>query len=260
MKTRSALGIQKDVIFAIFLRDLRERFSGYALGNVWLILEPLLLISLFIVLLGVRGRGELGYAEPAVFLLAGLVAFRQLWQPTMKQVMSSLPAFRGLRMFRQISVFDLMIARAFMQAGIYLVVITTLTVGFKWLGFDAWPHNLLMVLSGSLVVWLLGIGIGMVFATSYYFGNKELEKLVSLIQFPLLILSAVIYPMTLIPEPYRTWLSYNPLVHASEWHREYWIELYHSPVLDEWYLMMWMLGSLALGVAAIRLTRHRPLP
>lgn len=259
MKTRSALSIQKDVIFALFLRDLRERFSGLAFGSAWLVLEPLLVMGLMIVLIGSRGGGQFGYAEPPVFILAGMVAYRQLVSPTMKQVMGAVKGFQRLRMFRQISEFDLMVARALVCLGIYVAVVAVLTLGLLWLGFSPWPDDILMVLAGSLMGWLLGIGLGIVFANSTYF-SAELVKLINIIQFPLMILSAVLYPMTIVPVQFHAAFYYNPFVHVSEWLREYWFEQYHSPVLDIWYLAIWVLVSFALGLALLRINRHREIP
>lgn len=256
MKSRSSLTIQRDVIFAIFLRDLKARFSGYTFGNFWLLLEPLLFMAAFMALLGARGAGQFGYAEPPVFILAGVVTFRQLWQPTQRQVSTAFRNFRPLRMFRQISLFDLILARALVQFGIFIAVTAILTVGLLWMGFNALPADFLMVFAGVVVAWLLGIGIGLCFSTLMAL-TPEAEKFLQIIQFPLLIISAVVYPMTLVPVQYHALFALNPLVHVNEWVREYWIDLYVSPVLDYSYLAVWVLLTLAIGVSSYRLGRKR---
>ena len=259
MKIRSAFSIQKDVIFALVMRDLKEKFSDYSLGNLWLILEPILLMGLMIVIIGNRGAGEYGLAEPPVFVLAGMVVFRQLWQPTVRQIMVSIKRMRPLKMFKQISLVDLMLSKAFLQAGIFFMVVFVLMSILAWLGYNPVPDNILMVLLGGFLTWIMAIGLGISFAVSQYY-SPEFEKILTIIQMPLFILSAVIYPASALPQSYLKYLYFNPLVHSSEMIREYWIKDYISPVLDIKYLFFWAFCLLAFGLAAERLTRHKELP
>ena len=96
MKARSAFSIQRDVTFAIFLREMNARFSTYTLGNIWILLEPILMMIFFVVLFGARGRGAFGYVEPPVFILAGFLPFRLLWQAPMKHNLKALAGIKGL--------------------------------------------------------------------------------------------------------------------------------------------------------------------
>jgi len=38
---RTPWQIQKSVVFALFLRELKTRFGAYKFGYVWLLLEPM---------------------------------------------------------------------------------------------------------------------------------------------------------------------------------------------------------------------------
>ena len=96
MQARSAFSIQRDVIFAIFLREMNARFKNYTFGNIWILLEPIVMIGVFMTLFGLRGAGAFGYSEPAVFILAGYLPFRMLWQATMKRNMGALGGAMGI--------------------------------------------------------------------------------------------------------------------------------------------------------------------
>lgn len=256
MQARSALSIQKDVIFAIFVREMNSRFSTYTFGNIWILLEPLLMMGMFMALFGVRGAGNFGYAEPPVFILAGYVPFRLLWQGTMRQNQSALNGARGLMGFRQVRLFDLSLARTLVEGGIFIVVATVLVVMMEWFDFNAMPHDPLKVLFYCMVLWLFAASFGLLMCVVTSFA-REVEKVVSMMTLPLLFLSAVIYPMTIAPPRFQAIMAMNPLVHANELIRQSWLELYRSPVADFGYLATWLGCTMVLALASYRLRWQR---
>ncbi|MFC3051689.1 ABC transporter permease [Kordiimonas pumila] len=258
MKARSAISIQRDVIFAIFLREMNARFKSYTFGNIWIILEPLLMISVFLVLFGARGRGEFGYVEPPVFILAGFLPFRTLWQATMRKNMSALGGAKGLLGFRQVRLFDIFMARSLVEGGIFLVSGTALVLIMMWLGFAPLPNDPLFMLFYAAHLWLFAIFFG-ILACVIASIAREVEKLVNLFTMPLMFVSAVFYPMTIVPARYQDLMALNPLVHASELIREAWLPGYISPVASYEYLFVWILILSALAVSAYRLRWQRML-
>ncbi len=258
MKARSALSIQRDVIFAIFLREMNARFRSYTFGNVWIILDPIIMIMVFIALFGLRGRGEFGYAEPAVFIAAAYVPFRMLWQNTLRQNMGADKSVKGLLGFRQVRLFDLFMARTIVEGGIYIVAGIVIVALLMWVGFDAMPSDLLATLFYSSLLWLFAAFFGILACVVASFA-REVQKLIGLLTLPLLFLSAVFYPMTMIPPEYQRMLAKNPLVHANELIREAWLENYISPVADLGNLAAWILCTAAIAVASYRLRWQRML-
>ncbi len=256
MQKRSSLSIQKDVIFAIFVREMTSRFSQYTFGNAWIILEPVLMITLFILLFGARGRGEFGYAEPAVFIFSAFLTFKLLWQQTMKKNMGALSGARSILGFRQVSLFDVFLARTVIEGGLCVVAGVVIALGLMWFGFSPAPTNPLPVFFYGLVLLIFASGFGILACIVASFA-KEIEKLISLLTMPILFTSAVFFPMTVVPEPYRTWLAWNPLVHAMELIRENWLSSYTSPVSDVQYFLSWTIGVLALALMSYRLSWKR---
>ncbi|GHF18389.1 transport permease protein [Kordiimonas sediminis] len=252
MRARSTLAIQKDVVFAIFLREMSGRFSGYTFGNIWLVLEPLLMMGVFILLFGARGRGEFGYAEPPIFIFAGFLPFRLLWNSTMRNNMNALGSAKQLIGFRQVKLFDVFLARTLSEGALFFVVGTIIGLIFLWLGFDPVPKDFLGVFGYCFLLWLFAAGFG-ILACILSEITQEIQKVISLISMPLMILSAVFFPMSTIPEPYRSWLAYNPLVHFNEFIREHWLQAYTSPVADMEYLLAWTIGMLTVALATYRL-------
>lgn len=253
MKARSALLIQKDVVFAIFVREMITRFSTYTLGNIWLVLEPLLMMIVFMLLFGARGRGAYGFVEAPVFIFAAFLPFRMLWNATMRQNSSARKGARGLLEYRQVRLFDVFMARSFIELGLFFVVGLILGFGLVWLGFDPWPNDLLLTFGYALTLWLLAVGFGML-ACMVSTIAREVEKLVSLMTMPLMFMSAVFFPMSIVPQQFWVYLTWNPILHAIELMRESWFGNYRSPVADYDYLFAFTVVTMALAMASYRLT------
>ncbi len=258
MKARSAFSIQKDVIFAIFVREMNARFSSYTFGNVWLVLEPLIMMSMYIVIFGLRGRGEFGFVEPPVFVFAAFLPFRLLWNSTMKKASGVVAGSAGLTGFRQVRLFDIFLARMVIEGGLFIVVGVLLGLILIWAGFDPVPRDPLRLLWYCIMLWLFAGGFGLLACLVSQFA-REIEKVINLATMPLLFLSAVFFPMTLVPKPMQDALAINPLVHAMELVREAWFTNYVSPVADENYLFVWMIVTLGLAIASYRLMWQRIL-
>lgn len=256
MKPRTSLAIQRDVIIAIYLREMKTRFSGFILGNFWMVVEPLIFISIFIMLFGLRGRGEFGYAEPAVFITAGVLPFKTLWQFTMSKTKSAWSKAKSLAMFRQISLFDIFLTTALVEFSLFLVVGLLIVILLVWLGFDAVPKNFLPVIGYGFLLWLMAFSVGVSAAMISRFA-KEIQTFLGMLSMPALFLSAVFFPMTAVPEPYRTTLAYNPLVHPMEFIREAWLGSYESPVADDYYLGAWVLCLMAFAMSQYSLNWRR---
>jgi len=252
MKARSAFSIQRDVVFAIFLREMNTRFSSYTFGNIWILIEPVLMMTVFVLIFGLRGRGEFGYVEPPVFILAGFLPFRILWNNTMRQNLSALGGARGLMAYRQVRLFDLFLTRTVVEGGIFLTAGTILVGAMMWFGFDAYPKDLLLVLAFGFVLWIFAAAFGILSCVLAEFA-REIHKFIGVLTMPLMFLSAVFYPMTIVPPQYQKILAYNPLVHANELIREAWLPVYKSPVADFDYLATWAILTLTLALASYRL-------
>ncbi len=256
MKARSAFSIQRDVVFAIFVREMITRFSTYTLGNIWLVLEPLLMMVLFMVIFGARGRGAYGFVEAPVFIFAAFLPFRLLWSATMRQSASARGGAKGLLEYRQVRLFDVFMARTFIEGGLFVVVGIILALGLMWLDYDPWPDDILLALGYCAVLWILASSFGML-ACMVGSIAREVEKLLSMLTMPIMFMSAVFFPMSIVPQQYWVYLTWNPIMHAMELIREAWFGSYISPVADFNYLFAVTLILLAFALSSYRLTWRR---
>lgn len=248
---RTALQIQYDVVFALFLQDMRNRFSHFALGNLWFVAEPLVMVSLFVALFGLRGSGEFGTADPPVFVAVGIVPFVILFQMLIRGLVSA-PAFgRRYLLFRQVQLMDIVFVKALTQVFLVTIIMIVMMVIFIWIGLAPLPNRPLEAVLLLFSFWFFAIGFGLVLMHLASLA-PEVGAIVSFMIFPLKILSAVFYPIAIVEEPYRSWLAYNPIVHYMELLREYWFFGFQSPVADLFYALYWTVGILGFGLVMFR--------
>lgn len=248
MSAFSSIKAQFSVVFAVILQDMNQKYGHYHFGTVWVILEPLLMITVFIVLFGVRGRGEFGLVEPPLFILAAFLPFKHIFMGTMKDVSKLTKLSRKYKSFNQINWMDVVIAivfRIFMTGIIGGCFLSFLL--FWLLGINTIPANPVATLFYIFVMSLFGCGLGMLICRVEAIA-EDITFFTSVMTLPLLFMSAVFFPMTSVPEPYRTYLAYNPLVHPMEFIRESWFHGYESPVANFEYMGWWLLCMLILAL------------
>lgn len=256
-KKRTPWQIQRAVIFALVMRELKARFDGHWTGIVWMFGEPLLqLMAMVAINIYFRGRGGGESYDYAIMLVIAMIPFRLctgLWT----QLMSACKANKGLFNYRQVKPLDALMARALVEVilDVFMFILTMLLLAR--LGYQpAWPVNPL----GYMMVWggffLLGTGMGLFFATIGGLVPK-LSVVISLSSMPLMIFSGVLIPLHGVPLMYLEWVEiFNPIVHLAQYARSTYIEGY--PVLhgvNVWVPLYYTLTFWAFGMALYRLRR-----
>jgi len=252
MQIRSPLRIQHDVVLAILIQEIRARVAGFALGLGWIFVEPLILIGLFVFMFGLRGRGAFGFIEPAVFVLTGFIPFRLIWNKIMPQTMNGGQRAGQYLQYRQVQVLDVVLAQSVLNFLQTIVVTIVMIVILAWLGFDSLPRDPAMVIVGMVLLAVFSVAFGLMAMVAGRLAS-EIKTVISILTMPLMFTSAVMFPMTIVPEPYRTQLAYNPLVHPIEFIREAWVDGYVGPVTDMGYFGAWLMLSMFFGLALYRL-------
>jgi len=256
--TRTPWQIQKSVVFALFLRELKTRFGAYKFGYVWLILEPMAhVLVMSLIFSFMRGRALFGVDFP-VFIVTGIVPFL-MFKNIALRVMDGVDANRALFAYRQIKPMDTFIARTLLDAFLAFAVAALILIGMAWVGLDVPFRDPFAVISLMMILVLMGLGLGMILCVLTHY-LPEAKTLVRLIFLPLYLLSGIIFPITMIPHEYLHLLLWNPLLHAIELIREAFFG--HYRVLQDISLLftvMTMLVMLFLGLAWYRNKRRELL-
>jgi capsular polysaccharide transport system permease protein len=260
IKKRSSLAIQRDVIFALFLRELRVRFGTYKLGICWAFIEPVAFIT---VLTAIRTAGfkSMGaqtdvHGIPfAIFFMLGFMLY-SLFQKVSLQASDAINANRQLFAYRQVRVLDAVLARVLLESIIWLSVIVILTLGLMWLGMNIQMVDFLRFLSAVFGLLLVGFGLGVFFCVVKQ-RVREMEKVLKILMAPMLFISGVFFSLDQVPAKYRGYLDWNPVLHAIELAREAAYGSYSSIGVSMFFLYSCGIALTFLGLATYRLEWRR---
>ena len=108
------LKVQGRVVSALVLRDAQTRYGQHKLGFVWLFLEPVLMVLLFILFKIFVRSNDAGGMHAAYFITTGIVPFL-LFRQLMQGMSGSITGSRSLLAFPQVSTFDVLIAAVIIE-------------------------------------------------------------------------------------------------------------------------------------------------
>jgi len=252
---RTPWQVQKSVVFALFLRELKTRFGTYKFGYFWMLLEPMAhIIVLSLIFSYVRDRSLFGIDFP-VFLVTGILPFLMFKNISLR-VMDGVDANRALFAYRQIKPMDTFTARALLDSFLALVVYALILVGMAWVGLDVPFRDPFSVLFVMALLVLMGLGLGMFFCVITHF-MPEAKTLIRIAFMPVYLLSGIIFPIAMIPREFLPILLWNPLLHAIEWMRGAFFTQYHMlNAISPLFVVMTTLAVLFFGLAWYRNKRH----
>jgi lipopolysaccharide transport system permease protein len=240
-----SLWAQRSLILQFTKRNIALRHRGSQLGPLWAVLNPLLMLALYVFVFGFIFNGSFGrpgetrveYAL-GIFLGLSFIHFLSEIIGTSPSLIVSNPNFVKKVVFPlQImpvaavgaAFFHLLISLLLILAGIILFG-PGLHVGMLWLPVVLLP----LVLLSLGVAWLL---------SAFGVFLRDLNQVTQFVSMALLFASAVFYPKHLIPEASWQILRFNPMLLAIEMARD--VMLWHEAVNFRHLAYLWLVGGLA---------------
>lgn len=242
------------VINALFKREITTRFGEYRLGFFWMLFEPLLSVIVIGLVIGtIAGRAvpEIPYA---FFLLVGKMMLN-VFRGSMSTGVRAIGSNVGLLVYPAVQPLDTFITRFLYELVMSLSAFILFSIVGMWLGVSLSLASLHVVLVCFLMTWLMGCGLGLIFGVASAH-IKEVEKLVMVLQSPLLFISAVIFPLSGLPTAYQNLLLYNPLVHTIELSRKALFPYYSIEGETLAYPLMVSIVVLSTGLMLFRSNRN----
>ena len=249
--TRSSIQIQRDVIYALLLRELSSRFGKSRGGFIWVLVEPVahLLIPVFMFTF-IRQRLVPG-VEYSVFLVYGLLPFL-LFKAICLQIVDGVNAGKGLLSYRQVLLMDIFIAKAIAHAVIQAIVFLIVVAGLAMFGYDVLPSHPVELAGVLLLTIVLAFGLGMALAALASL-IPDARPIIHVAFMPLYFASGILIPLTRFSDELVRWLAINPVLHLVEYSRLAAIDRY-EPLK---YLNLGYIVALALATTVIGLMLYR---
>jgi capsular polysaccharide transport system permease protein len=255
-KRRDAWQIQRAVVVALVIRELRARVQGQWLSLMWMVLEPLAHVLAILALIGARSATVSVNVEFPVFLVTGLLPFF-IFRNLARRLSKSISANRGLFAYRQVMPIDALVARGFVEVGLWSMVYLAALALLGWLGYHWFPREPLELAGVSVVLIALGVSLGLLFAVIAH-NRPRVDAFIGLIFLPLYFASGVIFPLHNLSPSLREILLYNPVLHLIELSRVHFLPNY-APLhgVDPFYPAAWALVLVALSLSLYRVYRFQ---
>ena len=247
---RSSGNITWTVWKALFLRETVARLSSGRAAWLWILLEPVAHLAFLSILFETVRQIMLPGIEGALFITTGILGFL-IAQNTALRCKDAISANAALLAYRYVHPIDTVLVRAALEAALVVISGLVLLTGLGLLGYNVMPYDVLQVLMAVATLWLAGIGMGLVLSVISEL-IPELGKVVAMIFRPLYLVSAVMFPVAVVPAAYQDVFLLNPLVHGIELFRAGFFSpyQYHTiPGVSAAYIMGFALVTICLGLA-----------
>lgn len=202
--------IKKNEIFLleeIVKKNFTSKYKGSVLGIFWTILSPLLMMVLFTIIFSTLFKRNI--ANYPVYFLSGWCLFI-FFSNAIGWSMNSLRGNRNI-LLRTPAPKYIFILGSVLSEFLNFLIMMLLLIGimiithapFYW---STIPFAIIPVL--SLLIMLIGLGLILSVACVYYTDIQHLWAVVSMM---FMYASCIFFPITIIPEPFRSYLALNPL-------------------------------------------------
>jgi ABC-2 type transport system permease protein len=196
----------RDLIWALVVRDLRVRYKRSALGLVWTMLQPLLTMTVMVVVFSTVFRFNL--PNYPVYCLAGIL-FWNFFSQSIVASMVSLRANAGI--LHKVPLPKEVFPIATVVSGIVNLVLALVPLGLILLvtGHPLHP-SLLFLPVAILLAAVFTLGMGLLLSPLAVFFTDVVE-MVGVTLSLLMYLTPIFYPMAIVPERFRFVVRFNPV-------------------------------------------------
>ncbi len=220
--SKKALGLKgissyRDLIFIFTRRDFATTFKQSVLGPFWLLLQPILKVTIFYVVFGRLMKISTDGINPILFYLTGLT-FWEFFASNVKKVSGSLLVNQhllGKVYFNRMVIPLSMMLSNLVRNSLQLILLAIVWIYFALKGEVQLHLALLLIPILILVISMLGAGLGMILAsiTTVY---RDIQFVIESGLQLLFYLTPVIYPISLLGGSVEKLYWLNPMVAMLE--------------------------------------------
>ena len=249
--------IQRRVVWALILRETVTRFGREGLGMIWIVAEPAMFVVGVMIMFSFidQGYGSISVGEYMAVSYPTLL----FWRNGTGRVVKALEINRALLHHRPVRPIDVIYSRIILEFSSGIAVFFFLFPIFIFIGICHIPANLFQMCVGYLLIIWFSFAFVLIMAALADL-SETIEKTSHIILYLMLPFTGVFLPTYLVPEPYRDYLLYFPLVDAVEYfHHGYFgdriLTYYHLGYTAFVLLVMTVFGYMLTYVAIGRVKR-----
>jgi capsular polysaccharide transport system permease protein len=240
--------IQLRIIGALLMREIITRYGRENFGFLWLFLEPMIFTGGVAAVWTATRTLHTADLSIVAFAVTGYSAVL-LWRNCASRCCMAIPPNVGLLYHRNVRTLDLFITRIILEIAGATASFATLSIVFIVLGWMDWPQDIVLLLSGWLLLaWFAG-ALGLVLGplTTY---TEVLERLWHTLTYLILPFSGSLFMVDWLPSAVQDLALLNPIVSGVEMLRGG----YYGPAVHAHYDAAYLaIASAALTLVGLRL-------
>lgn len=251
----------RDLLKMFVRRDVVTVYKQTILGPIWFVVQPIMTTIIYMFVFGGIAKISTNGAPQALFYLAGITIwnyFSDTFNATAQTFKQNEQIFGKVYFPRLIMPLSKVIGGLIkfgIQFLLFLVIyFLLLSQGTNVLAYismgtvDIHP-NITLLYFPLLLVLMAGFGMGAgIFFTSLTAKYRDLTFLLSFIVQLMMYASAIIFPLSEVPEQYKTIIMLNPFVHIVEAFRYMFLGVGHFSIIGLLYTGGLMLLTLFIGI------------
>ncbi len=213
IKQRSLIALWCDVIFAIFIREIRTGFND-KFGLVWAIVSPLSFIFALAFMRGIADSSEVHGIPIFIFMLYGML-YLQLFLGVMEKTAGALRKHRELFAFRQVQPMSAFISAALFEMLVKIVVSIVIYVILIMIKVEHRIDFPIELLFSFVLIVVNALSVGIIFAV-IEMKITEFTKIRGMLIRPLFFISGAFFSLQDFSEDIWPYLNWNPILQGIE--------------------------------------------
>jgi len=247
--------IQLRDIGALLMREIITRYGRDNLGFLWLFLEPMIFTGGVAAVWTTTRTFHQSNLSIVAFAVTGYSAVL-LWRNCASRCCMAIPPNLGLLYHRNVRVLDLFITRIVLEIAGATVSFATLSILFTVLGWMQWPKDVVVLISGWLLLsWFAG-ALALVLGplTTY---AEVIERLWHTLTYLILPFSGSLFMVDWLSPAVQDLALLNPIVSGVEMLRGGYYGVAVHPHYDAAYLAVSSAVLTLVGLGLVRVTARR---
>lgn len=198
----------RDLLYFLVISNLKTRFQQTLIGVFWIVLQPLIQMSIFYVILGVLVKVPTGDIPYHIFYLSGFVVW-QVFNQIVNTSANSLVGNIGIITKTYFPRLVLPLASTISAVIDFLVSFTVLMVFLQIEHYPISPRFFLLPIL-LIITLFFSMGVGLLFgALMVVF--RDIKNLLGFVLQIWMFISPIIYPVSIVPDRYKFFVYLNPL-------------------------------------------------
>lgn len=235
---------------ALMLREMATSYGRSPGGYIWAILEPVAGIALLSAIFSVvMSTPQLGISFP-MFYASGLLPFT-MFTDIQGKIATSLLYSKQLLAYPTVTFLDAILARFFLNMITQLIVAYLIYSACLMIFETRVTMDFPVLFLGFSLAAFLGLGIG-TFNAFLFTRFPVWQRSWSILMRPMFLISGIFILYDTVPQPYRDWLWYNPLVHVVGLVRSGFHPTYDANYVSVTYLSFVSISCLFIGLLLLR--------